>query len=900
MLIAAARGGQSGALVIRGDPGIGKSALLRAAHARASGLQVAEVRAFAPESSTPFSALSMLVLPFRNHLGSLLEHQAAVLAAAVGLGPPSPTDRYVIGAATLALLAAIAEAGPLLVTIDDAHWLDVESKECLVFAARRLEAEGIVMVFATRDNEPASLPDDMLPAMSPALLSPDEGRRLLAEGNPELPPAVVAGILHLASGNPLALLELPELLTPEQRDGVTPLTATSVAGGSLEAAFAERIGRLGDDVRMAVLVAAVTDTPDFGVVGAACQRLGIDPAFLRRSTHQTLVTVSGDEAHFRHPLMRSAALSNAHHDEINAAHHALADVLAASAPERAAWHSAAGTIVADESVALALERAAAEGIARNAYAAAGRSYERAAELSPAPTAAMRRLLEAAHAMHAAGHSDAARTLCKRALTAGSDPIMRIDALHLLGVLHALAQSAPEGIELLLQAVSSAEKLDTARVVRLLADVVMIFMQAGQFGEAFEYAGRAIEIASETDEPLRRLARLSRAGPAAAVGAAHIPIPEDEVTAGLATSGVDPLMPYRIAVSQLTAALLLEQYDDGRNLANRLIADGRTRSPSVLLYPLVMRAKIEFRSGTAWNHAVADLAEVMRLSEELGQPAFGSLAHGTRALIEAARGNEEACAHHSAIAISIADQTGSAVVDGFCGTATALVRHIHGDHEGAIVAAEPHVGWMHEVVNVEPGLRFVALPTLIEAYIAVGRHDDARENLELLERRAGERDRIWGHAAAARCRGLLASGGDAQHHFNESLRWYRRSQTPFEEARTCLAYGQWLTAVDRQELATTQLGRAATTFDRLGCRLLADQARTLLTSTEQLPPRRNPTDVLTPQEFQVAFVVASGMTNREAGSALFLSPKTVENYLVRIYRKLSVRNRTELARVITDG
>ena len=366
--------GRGGALAIRGEAGIGKTALLDYARRRARAATVVETTGVESELELPFAGLADVLRPLLGHLDELTESQQELVRGALALGPPRPADRLALGAATLALIAAAAGEGLLLVLVDDAHWLDAASREALLFAARRLGADAVALIFSVREGERVPFESGGVEALVLSGLDRDEAATLLAG---VLAEDVLDTLVELTRGNPLALLELPATLSEAQLHGRAPLEQPLRVGTGIQRAFARRALVLGEDVRRALLVAAADDSRSVAVVEGACRRLGAGTVELRRAEDAGLLQIDGPQLAFRHPLVRAAVYRGAAPSERRDAHRALAEVLEGRDEYRHAWHSAAAAAGPDAEAADALAAVAAKTRARGAYAAAAAAYERA-------------------------------------------------------------------------------------------------------------------------------------------------------------------------------------------------------------------------------------------------------------------------------------------------------------------------------------------------------------------------------------------------------------------------------------------------------------------------------------------------------------------------------------------
>ena len=876
-LLAAARLGASSALVIRGEPGIGKSALLDAAASQAGGMTVARARGVESESDLSLAALADLLGPLLERIDALPEAQAAALNGALALGPPAAPDRFAVYAATLSLLA---ESAPLLTVVDDANWIDAASREALVFVARRLQHEGVVLLLAARTREQLPFAAAGVPELVLGGLDLAASTALLGEAAP----AVAAQLFAATGGNPLALRELAALLTDAQREGTQAIEDPPPVGSSVERAFSRELEALPEATRRALVVAAACETGASAEILAA---LG-DPGALTAAEHAGVIAFSGSAVQFRHPLLRSVAYGAMPAPERRAAHRALAESLGGPrAAERRAWHLAAAAIAPDEQVAAALAEAADAARRRGGPAAAARAAERAAQLTPDAETRARRLLVAAEDVSRAGSPERGYQLLDEALELAHEPLLRADVQQMRGRLLARTDTVSDAADLLVAEAARVAGVDPVRAATMMLTAVQPCFQAGLNATGLAIAERAVAFATEAGLPPMPggiplgMARLlcgdrSRAEPLLVQAADWLEQADDPWALG-------PVIVFGVG----QAFCWLEDYPRSRRLLTPGIARARAwGAPALLPYGLLSLCELEFRTGD-WGSALAAGAEAADLARETGQTSDEGYALGMLARVEAAMGREEECRAHVARSLELVAAGGAEIARAFVSSVRGFLALGLGDSEGAIAELEGLAAFLAEMPPEEPNvLRWKV--DLIEAYARAGRTGDAAATLDTLEAKRG-----WAAAAAARCRGLLHDDDDA---FREAL---ARHDTRFETARTELCYGERLRRAGRRTESRAQLQSALDRFEALGAQPWAERARTELRASGERVRRREPgaTERLTPQELQVALTVARGATNREAAAALFLSTKTIEFHLRNIYRKLGIRSRTELVRVI---
>lgn len=878
-----ARAGQSGVLVLSGEAGIGKTALLDYAAERAEGCRVLRAVGVESEAELAFSALHELLRPIQDRLEELPDRQAEALRSALALGPAAELERFAVAAATLTLLASVAEEQPLICLVDDAQWVDAASLDALRFSCRRLAAERVAVLFGARTGDAQTFDPATLPVLELGALHAEAAETLLARAHPDLDWTVAARTLEAAAGNPLALLELPEALADPQ-----PAGAPLPTGPRLVEAFVRRARSLSSSAQRALEVAAAGDSAGAAEIGAALRVRGLDPRLLEEAEEAGLLELSADAIVFRHPLVRSAVYHAAAAGDRRAAHAALAEAVAAS-PERRAAHLAAAAVGPDETVAAALEEAARSAGRRGGIEAVARTLERAAHLTPDSSSRSRRLVAAARAVRTAGRAEAAEALLGEALREQLDEptwaeaqVVRADILYWRGDAVGVMAIAAETARI--------ERIDPVKAAAVLGLAAMARMP-DELDEALVLARRAHVLdPSNLDLQMIEANALFRLGRSQEAATVLAPL------AGAARERAEWDAATDIAVS-LSA---LERYDEAQALvteaADELRAAGALRQYA---HALCAQTQVTTRRGDLAAAYVAGTAS-LRLSDEVAEPLQIAFAASFLSACEALLGLEPDVRAHAAAAIDATGGQERVRTTLEARAALGLLELQLGRGDAAIAQLERVHATLAEVGVEDPGY-VQAMPELVEAYARGGRVEDAERVLETLERQARATDRIWALAAAARCRGILGADAELDRHFQEALTLHTRAQRPLEQARTELWYGERLRRAGRRTDSREPLRAALETFERAGARLYADRARNELAATgERIRAGPAAREELTPQELQVTLKVASGATNKEAGAELFLSPKTIEFHLRNAYRKLGVTSRTQLANVLRQG
>jgi DNA-binding CsgD family transcriptional regulator len=830
------------------------------------------VRGIESEAQVPFGGLLELLRPALPALDSIPRPQAAALEGALALRPGSAQDRFAVGAATLSLLAAHAEVAPLLVLVDDAHWLDGSSAEALLFAVRRLVADPIVVVLAARTDEPSPF----LEADLPVLRLEGLDRAAAGELVGGVSEAVADRLYRATAGNPLGLLELA---VAAAHDDPPPFDTPLPISTSVAQSFLRRSATLSDHARRGLLLVAASDTGDLTVLA----RAGLRVDDLAEAERAGLVRLAGGLLEFRHPLARSAVYGEAEPDERRAAHRALAGALPDRDVDRRAWHLASAAAGPDEAATAALEQAAQRSRARSAYTVSATAFERAARLEADDERRSLLLLQAAETAWLAGQAERARTLLDEAALLA--PETRIEALR--GEIAVRRGPIMEGYALL---VAAAERAEPEAAVLMLAEAT----------DASFYSGATEQMlaAAERAQALVEAGAAGRAPFYAAIadGAARVLTGVDgggdalRRAAALYEAGDFEDDPRTLAWAAV-APMFLRDTGSGRALIDRAVAIAREHTAIGVLPRLLNRVARDAAMTDRWPAAEADFHEAIRLSRETGQRSELGAALAGLAWFEGRQGREDECRAHALEARALCVELGIGFFEIWTYAALGELELGLGRLDEAVAHFELQEQRAGEIgvddVDMSPA------PDLVEAYLRLGRVDDARRSAAEHELRAAAKGRPWALARASRCRGLIEK--DFEPHFAEALRLHEETPDRFETARTRLAYGARLRRARSRVRARDELRAALDAFERLGPSPWADAAGAELAATGETARRRDPSTLgeLTPQELQVALVLAEGRTTREAAAALFLSPKTIEYHLRHVYQKLEIGSREEL-------
>ncbi len=887
--LARARLGESAPLALVGEPGIGKSALLDFAADRASDMQLLRARGIESEAHIPFASLLELLRPALGMLNGIPEPQAVALEGALALRPARARDRFAVGAATLSLFAAFAEQGAVAVLIDDAHWLDRSSAEALLFAIRRLVADPIAVLLAVRDGEPSLLDGADLPTLPIEGLSRAESASLLDA----LAPDTAARLHEATAGNPLGLLELAR-----DADELTlaPGGAPLVVSARITRAFLKRTGNLDQRERHALLLVATSDSGDLAVLERAAKSLGIELSALAAVEQTGLITVRAGSVEFRHPLARSAIYADAQPEERRAAHRALASALPDRDIDRRAWHLAAAAVGVDEQASAALEQAGVRARDRSAYASAALAFERAGRLSSESERRARLVFAAAQESWHAGFAPRAVTLLDeaRASTGSSASVLDID--ELAGHIATRQGQVMRGHAILTAAAIHA---DPERAVAMLAEATAACFYAGDPAEMLVVAERAWSLLADgASARARFLASVAIGMARIAGGDAGAGSEAIQEAVNLADGSPELLEDLRLVPWLALAPIFLREAATGRALLDHALKVARMRA-AIGTLPLVLSLiALDHATTDRWAVAEATYLEAISLARETGQETDLVFGLSGLARLQGRRGRDAECRANVAEVLQLCGSLGTRLHEVWAIEALGILALGLGETEQAVEHLEHQRRLLDELGITDPDLS--PAPELIETAIRQGHHEQARQLADEFSAAAAAKGQPWSLARALRVRGLVTEGESFPALFEQSLAQHAGTPDAFETARTRLAYGERLRRARSRKLAREQLRAALETFERLDARPWADRASAELAATGERLRRRDPStiDELTPQELQIALLLAGGKTTREAAATMFLSPKTIEYHLRHVYMKLGIHSREELAAVLS--
>jgi DNA-binding CsgD family transcriptional regulator/tetratricopeptide (TPR) repeat protein len=889
-LLLAVRAEESRVLVVHGEPGMGKTALLEYLAAQAAGCRVLRAAGVQSEMELAFAGLHLLCAPLLGRLAGLPRPQAEALRTAFGMSEGPVPDRFLVGLAVLGLLSEAAGERPLLCVVDDAQWLDQASTQVLAFVARRLGAESVGLAFGTRvpGGELAGLPELEVGGL------PEADARALLE-------AVLTGpvdarvrdeIVAETRGNPLALLELPRGVTAAELAGGFGLPGALPLTGRIEDSFRRQIDALPVQARRLTLVAAADPTGDPVLVWRAAGRLGIGAAAARPVAEAGLAEF-GARVRFRHPLVRSATYRSASAVDRQEVHRVLAEATDPAAdPDRRAWHRAQAADGPDEDVAAELERSAGRAQARGGLAAAAAFLERAAELTADPARRAERTLAAAQADMRAGAFGRALELLATAEAGPVDDGQGARADLLRGQIAFASGPGSDAPLLLLKAARRLEPLDLDLARETYLDAWLAALYAGHLAvggdlEEVSRAARAMPISPHPARPadllLDGLAALVTDGPAAAAPALR------QATSAFTDADIPAEKAFRLGrAARIIYQALWE--GEGWRLTMRQVQLARdVGALDQLPFLLVVLAVADVARGD-FAAAASLIAETDAVCEATGShiAPYGAM------VLAASVGRQAEAAPLIRAVLEQAPAQGEGAAVTWAHWAAAVLYNGLGQYADALAAAQQAGG--HRLVHIS----MWALPELVEAAVRTGNTGLAGEALDQLSgwTQAGRTD--WGLGVEARCRALLSDGEAADRLYREAVVRLGRTGMRPDLARARLLYGEWLRRQRRRTDAREQLRAACQMLEAIGMDAFAGRARRELRAAGVIARGRavSVQAELTAQEAQIARLAADGLSNPEIGTRLFLSPRTVQYHLGKVFTKLDITSRTQLSRALS--
>ncbi|MFJ8827814.1 AAA family ATPase [Streptomyces sp. NPDC102467] len=889
------------ALLVRGDPGIGKSTLLDYVAGR-SQHKVLRARGVESEAVLPYMVLADLLLPLRSHFAELPPMQRRALETCFALVEADEPNPYAVCAGALGLLSAAGDAYPLVLLVDDLHWSDPSSRRALQFVARRLATERVALVLAARVAPDDDVTWEGVPQLTLAPLDENDCLRLLKRDGVDPAEPAARRLVRLSLGNPLVLVEYAKVLAAAGRRGdEMPETAWETPGPLVERAWCGRLRTLPREERTALLYVAACHAPELNLLERALAADGLPLAALDEAAGAGLIHVRGDGYELRHPVLRPLVFRHCSIAQRLHVYRVLADL---SSGELRAWYLSSAATGPDEKVAQALAAAAGRSSRRGALGAAAHAWHRAAELSPSAGSRAERLLNAARDAFYSGASRDAVDWCEQALRWSEDARLTADIELLRGQACGWLGDPARAHRFLVAAAEAVEPVDRARACALYGTATLPATMAGRISVAVDTAARSAALADLIEKEVgggpgtrssRHLANVMYGCAQALAGG----VQEGRrlLLAGQAALHGDwPLQEQQLAVQIGQALSWVGEKDAATGVLDAVIDRARREGvPALLPYALIGRCEVT--SWSRWPLARAAGTEALHWAQELGHRAMTGYAQLLMARLDGLRGDRAGCEDriadyerhcgHNLRGLELYAQTalGSAALTAGAPDAarTHLVRAL-------AVADEIGLG--------NPSL-MPFLTELAEAHVRVGERDAAAALADRLEEWARTTALAWPAAAHAHCRIMLAESADQAHAwFRIAERVHAREEMTFELARTRLVCGELLRRFRRPAAARALLLNAELAFAGLGAGPWQARAATELAAaghrTADTRSTVPPIDRLTAQELQVALAIGDGLSNVEAAAALFVSHKTVEAHLTRVYRKLGVRSRSELA------
>jgi DNA-binding CsgD family transcriptional regulator len=893
-LVEAIRQGLSRSLVILGEPGIGKTRLLEYVAQAAGGVRTVRIAGLESELRLGFAALHRMLVPFLDRVGLLPAPQREALDSVFGLAAGPPPDRFLVSMSVLTLAAEIAAEQPLIWLVDDAHWVDRESLEVLGFVGRRLHADKTGLLFCARAASPGLAALDGLPTRHLSGLEPAAARALLAATVSEpLNARVAARIIDETGSNPLALRELAAHLTPDQLTGRSPLPPRLPVGRRLHGHFLRQATMLPPATSTWLLLASAASGDDPATLWRAAAVLGLEPDAADPAVAQDIVSVDPRVA-FRHPLIRSAVYEGARSGDRRRVHEALASIAGQDGhPDEAAWHRAAATVVPDEDVAADLERSAARAERRGGYVAQATFLARAAELTPDPRGRAVRLLAAAQAHLVAGDGALAEAMLDLAAPRLAEAGLHVGAQRLRASIAVFFSRHKDAPRLLLDTVAAVDPPDAPLIRAMLFEALQAALVARQHTvgttpvDVARAALRAprdpgLDDATATDLLLDGFATRIAVGYPQAV-----PLLRAAVEA---FSASDQPTPAGIPATILAQFAADDLWDDQGRRAMFLRAEAVQRRHGALGALRVILAGLctsELWAGRL-DEAEARYFEAAEISALIGIPAPAST--GVLLDLRAWQGREAESRALAATTEKWGEERGAPILGFFALIGLTVLELSLGRYAEAL-------SWSLRIYDGDPpGFGNRVLPEIVEAGARADDDRAARAALGRLADRATASGTPWALGMLARSRALLALDSGADALYREAIAHLTRSSVRTELARAHLLYGEWLRRQKRRSHASAQLRTAYRMFDAMGATAFARRTRAeLLAAGGHLPePAELAGPDLTPQETQVARLAAAGVTNAEIATRLFVTTSTVEYHLSKVFRKLSISSRRQLA------
>jgi DNA-binding CsgD family transcriptional regulator len=888
-----ARAGRAGTLLLHGEPGVGKSALLEDLVATAGDdVRVLRAQGVESEAPLPFAALHRLLRPVLGILDRLPAPQARALRAAFGQADDIAVEPFLAALATLSLLTEAAEDATVLCVLDDAQWLDQATNDAVLVAARRLGADRVAVVFAARDGEGRTFAPDGVPSIELKPLTGVAARALLTDAaGAAVPDDVADRLVTQAAGNPLALIELPTTLSAEQLAGAAPLPAQLQLTAGIERVFLDRCRRLPPAVQTLLLVAAADDSGHVATIRAAAEGLGAHSDSLDAAERSGLLVLDGDTVRVRHPLVRSAVYQAATSRERREAHRALAEALDPEGdPDRYAWHRAAAVDRPDATVEAGLTAAGARAERRGGYAAASAAYQRAAELTVGEQSRAEHLYAAARNAWSAGQTTPARTLSAAARDLADNRVLRADIDRLRGRIEVNVGSGIDAHRIFATAVRAVAADDATRALELAVAAALMSTYGSDSGTTLDTTALAAAAIADESPGTRCLGHLLRS---LTHTSAQRWAPGLTSLRAALDAGADVADLYLL--SHLgNAALHLGDDQAHHRCFTAMVAGARDAGAGMLvLYALPRLGFTQLVTGQ-WTALRSSAEEALSLSVSAGQRPLGAVPLGWLTLLAALQG--QPAAEYDSRLVDL-DAAAGQPLGVLADPVHDLMRWAQGtraSHDGDTTTALHHLSSL----RLSTLGRLVALDR-IDAAVRAGDREQAAVWVKQLVPFAEGTGWPWALAAVDHGRALLAEPADAPALFEAALAHHAQpGGRPYDRARTHLAYGEFLRRSQRRVDARTHLRAALETFEDLRAEPLTARAGQELRASGETARKRDPSTqlALTPMERQVAGLVRQGLSNKDIAAQCWVSPRTVAFHLRNIFTKAGVTSRGELAQL----
>ncbi len=905
-LIEGARGGTAGSVVVHGEPGVGKSALLAEVLSEVSDVRVLRTQGLESESPLAFAALHRLLRPVLDLVERLPEPQARALRVAFGqdVGTVEP---FLVAVATLSILTEAAEEHPLVCVVDDAHWLDSASTDALLFATRRLEADPVAMVFAARETDDRTFAPDGVPPLRLEGLDAASVRALLAENAPVVVAAEVTDrLLAETGGNPLALVELPTGLSDAQLAGSVPLPAQLMLTTGVERVFLDRSRRLTAAAQVLMLIAVADDTGQLATVQRAAATLRVPSDAVAEAERSGLLAISGDTVRVRHPLVRSAVYQAATVNDRRRAHRALADALdSLEDSDRATWHRAAATDGPDENLVAALSEVGTRAERRGGYRAAADAHERAADLTTDPLARAGGQLAAARNAWASGQTARSSRLLSAAREHADDPLLLADIDRLRGRIAVNVGSAADAHRIFTQAAEQVAAYEPVRPLEMAVAAAVSRSHGIDSGASLPAGTIAVDVSPQDTPRTRCLKHLLVSTRHDIAGDRASAFDELHAAQATALGAADTLADLDLLGNLANAALHLGDDAAHRRFYALMLSTARENGDGMAVLYALQRVPFSQYVGGQWAALRNSSEEAVTLGLSVGQVAATAAPRAWLTLLDALEGRPDYDERLMSLEALVAAHPPVGMLAQPIQDVTRWAKGIR-----ALLASDAD-GALHQFRQMAAASSPMELPALMlmsaqdrmDAAVRAGDRTQAMAWVADLDAFAAGTSLPWARAAAAfgRARSSELDGVSERSRvtelFETSLTQHA-AHGPYDRARVQLAYGEFLRRNKRRVDARGHLRAALETFEDLHARPFADRAGLALRASGETARKRDPSTArdLTPMELKVAELVSQGLSNKDVAAQCWVSPRTIAFHLRNVFTKTGVTSRGELAQL----